>query len=172
MRDHQGSSGLCRAARASQTSLTHFAELVEFTSECKLRRVVWQVGDRDFLDPPLREPALHGADVFLETPHHSGVEVSLTNLYATDEPLWLQYFKQSREAVGMTIVRRRGKEQPVLEMARKVAHRPGKSAVDRIAPTGRRGGVMGLIEYQKALGTDGACLRKPGAHVGRVAFID
>jgi hypothetical protein len=69
---------------------------------------VGQIGDRDILDAPFREASLHGTHVFLETPHHNGVEVSLWNLDPTDEPLWVQYLQLSGEAVGMTIVRRCG----------------------------------------------------------------
>jgi hypothetical protein len=48
-------------------------------------------------------------------PHHDGFEIPRADLDAPGETLRIQHLEQSREAVGVPVVRGRGQEQAVLE---------------------------------------------------------
>ena len=97
------------------------------------------------------KPALYVSDVLLEAAHHHVLERPLAaHLDAAGEAVRVEQLEQRREAVRVAVVRRRGKEQTVLEAAGEIAHGARELGLDPVAPPARGRGVMGLVQDQKA----------------------
>ena len=69
----------------------------------------------------------------------------------------------------MTVVRRGGQEQAVLETTSEIADRTGELRLDTVTPATRRRGVVGLVQDQKAARLH---LAEPLAHGVRVSRVD
>ena len=67
-------------------------------------------------------------------------------------PGTVEQFEQRGEAVRVAVVRRRGEEQPVLEVAAQVADGPCELRLDAVAAAARRRGVMRFVQDQQASG--------------------
>ena len=133
--------------------LTGRAVLVEQTRQLELGRIFWKAGDLDPLDVPFRKPALDLAEVLLETADHHVIEDALAaHRDAAREAIGIEQFQQRGKAVRVTVVRRRGEEQPVLETLREIANRAGELRFDAVAPAGGRRGMVRLVEDEKAAG--------------------
>ena len=101
----------------------HLAIGGKLAREFKLRRIFRQARDANRLDDPLRERLAKTPKIGLKPPNHDRFEILGPNLDASREALGIEHLEQSREAVGMAVVRRRGQEQPVLEPLPKFANR-------------------------------------------------
>jgi hypothetical protein len=98
---------------------------------------------------PPREPALHSADVLLETVHHDNLERLLAHFDAAREPVRVEQLEECREAVRVAVVWCRREEEAVLEAAGEVANRAGELRLDPIAAAARRRGVLRLVDNEE-----------------------
>ncbi len=113
--------------------------------------MIGKVVDRDPLDDALRESPLDLADVLLEAADHDVLErFATTNWHTAREAVGIEQLEERREAVGVTVVRSCGEEQPVLEAAPEVANGAGELRLDPVTPAAGRGGVVRLVEDQQA----------------------
>jgi hypothetical protein len=80
------------------------------------------------------KPPLDRSYVLLQATHHHVIERSFAaNLDAASESVGIEQLEECGEAVRVTVMRRRRKEQPVLEAAGEIAHGPGELGLDSIA---------------------------------------
>ena len=101
-------------------------------------------------DFALWETANDLPEILFQAPHHDVVQHPLAGLDASAESLRIEDLQQSREAVGVAVVRRRRKEQAVLEARREVADGPRDVGVDGVSLAARRGRVVGFVQDQEA----------------------
>ena len=95
----------------------------ELAREFELRRIFRQARDANRLDDPLRKRLAKTTKIGLQPPHHDRLEILRADLDPAREALGIEHLEQSREAVGMPIVRGRGQEQAVLEALAKFPNR-------------------------------------------------
>ena len=69
--------------------------------------------------------------------------------HAAGEALRVEDLEERREAVRMTVVRRGGQKEPVLETPGDLAHGLRELTVDGVARAARRCGVVRLVEDQQ-----------------------
>ena len=98
--------------------------------------------------------ALNLAKVVLEPADHHVVEHLLFHRHATAESLRVEDFQQSREAVGVPIVRRGGQKQPMLEPGGQVANGAGDLRIDGVFLATGRGGMVGFVQDEQRAGAE------------------
>ena len=127
-----------------------FAVLIEQAGEFQFRGIRGKAVDGDLHDVPLREAALDFPNVFLESPNDHFITMLCRDRNAATEPLRIEDFQKRRKAVGVAVMRRGGKKQPVFKPRGQVADGPRDLRVDRILLTAGRGRVVGFIEDEQA----------------------
>ena len=88
-------------------------------------------------------------DVGLQAADHHPGQVLLVGLDASGEPLVVEQFQERRERFLEAVVRRRGEEEPVLEVRRERSDGLGAQAVDGVVAGARRRNVVRLVDDQK-----------------------
>lgn len=89
------------------------------------------------------------AQILLEAADHDGLQILRLDFDPAREALRVEYFQEGREGVLVTVVRRRRKEQPVLEAMGQFTHGARHLAVGGVADASRGSRMMGLVEDQK-----------------------
>ena len=168
--DEQTGRGPRLAGRARVPLLTRRAIFVEQTGQLQLGCIFRKAGDLHPLDVPFRKPALDLAEILLQAADHHVVEdTPAAHRDAAREAIRIEQLQQRGEAVRVTVVRRGGQEQPVLETLREIADRAGELRLDAVAPAGGRCGMVRLVENQQAAGRHRP---QPLAHWIRVGRVD
>ncbi len=150
-------SPLSRCSRSS-------AVFVEKCGQAQLRRIVGEAVNIDLRGFALRESANDLPEILFEAPDHDVVQHPLAGLHASAESLRIEDLQQSREAVGVPVVRRRRKEQAVFEARREIADGPRDVGVDGVSLAARWGRVMGFVQDEEAAWAEGAepVAKRPG----------
>jgi hypothetical protein len=73
----------------------------ETPPEVELGSILGQAGDRDGLDPSLRESFAKATQIGFEPPDHYRFEVPRADFHAAGKALRVEHFEQRREAVGV-----------------------------------------------------------------------
>ena len=168
--DQQGGDRLLPLGLALKPFLAQLPVLVEENRKPQFGGVGRQAVDVDLFHVSLRETALHLADVLLEPPDHHVIEQLLAfHRDAPTEPLRVEDLQQGGEAVGMTVVRRGGQEQSVLEPRGQVTDGAGDFRVDGIPRAAGRRGVVCLVEDEQRSGPE---IAEPVTQRPGVGFID
>ena len=166
--DEEACCGLGATRCGGEARLPRRAVFVEEAGEDQLGSVVGETVDRNAHDFTLREAALDGADVLLETPHHDLLERLGPELHAAGEAVGVEQLQQRGKAVRVPVVGRRGEEQAMLEAAGEVADRPREPGLDAVAPAARGRCVVGLVDDEQASRQERTQPLAQGVGVGRV----
>ena len=154
--------------RPGEALRPHLAVPAQYLCQDQLRGIWRQAAQVNGVDHPLRELFAQEPEVRLQAPHHDRIEVGGHHRHATREPLGVQHRQEAGEGVGVTVVRCRRQEQPVLEPTRQLVHGAGELAVHGIPGAARRGGMVRLIQDQKATGPEFPERLAQARHVGLI----
>ena len=122
--------------------------------------LAFRVGDGDRLGVPLGElgVAVGVGDLALHPPDDGLPLRYRVRVDAAGEPLVVDDLQQRGERLRVAVVRRRGQEQPVLEVRGEPADQLGLLGVDRVPlPRRGRGDVVRLVEDQQVERTAVVC---------------
>src|SRR5258708_33647001 len=87
---------------------------------------------------------------------------------AAREALGIKYFEQTRERVGVAVVRRRRQEEAVLETRGQSAHGAGELAIDRITYAAGRRRMVRLVKDEERARPEVGQHVPETAHIGLV----
>lgn len=119
------------------------------------------VGDLDVFHHPLGKasgPIPTELQFGLEASDHDRVELAPVNFRAHGEALIVEEFKQSGEALFVTVVWGRGEEELALEDGGEAADSLGALRLDRILGTTRRSDVVTFVDDQEVIGARVGCV--------------
>src|ERR1700723_3654571 len=96
-----------------------------------------------------RTPPRNLAEIAFQTAYHY-VEQHLVaaNGNAAAKALRVEHLKQCGKTIGVTVVRRRGKEKSVFELLSQLPHHSGEVGVDGVATTARGSGIVRFIKNE------------------------
>ena len=108
-----------------------------------------ELGDVVLFDLPKREATSNLTEITLQTTHHHIREHLLAPYrHAAAEALRIEHLEERRKAVGMAVVRRSGKEEPVLKLLGQLSHHLGEMGIDGVAAAAGWRGIVRFIENE------------------------
>ena len=132
----------------AQSLFSQLTILVKQHGEPEFGRLWRKPADVDLPDDPLREPALDGTQILLETAHDDIGELLRPHRNTSAESLRVKDLQHGGEAIGVPVMGGSREEKTVLEPPGQVADGPGDLRVDRVPCPARGGGVVCLVENQ------------------------
>ena len=128
-----------------------------------------KVTECDLLDVALGKAALDFAQVLFDAADHHVIAILLRDLDTAAEALWIEDFEQRREAIRVAIVRRGGKEQPMLEAISQRPNGVGNLGIDGVLLAAGGSRVVRFVQNEQRAWTEVA---QPIAQAGGIGFVD